>query len=455
MRMWDYLRRWWSLAAFTLIELLVVVAIIAILAALLLPALVAARERARRSVCMNNLNQIGTATETYLGQYGGYYPGGISWAPNGGGVYNVATNIAEWYRERNPLTGQYEKVTPFAGRGATATSGSGYTQGRYKAMGVADPCCIGQGDWDALGGQRPADQTTLKVAPIGLGWLLTTGVMTDPKLYYCPSAVDVGWYNNPGVNEGDTSRSGFGKGSTSRCGILGCGPPYAKQQYDDTLREWLNAGPPTPATLTRGNWTWVPGACGDRSVYGYAVFAQYAYRNALLHLGGDSGGIWFTKPVTVLYTTPIVTTSPNCPLFKTQRRAASRALAADSFNKAGSKALPGFGARVHKDGYNVLYADYSCGWYSDPEQRFIWWGESITPSLYAPPYDLSYHSNIAGGLGNQIDYSAMCLGYTYQSSRPGESRKLTPLAWHLLDRAHGVDEDVNIATWFTEHPASN
>lgn len=101
--------------SFTLVELLVVIAILAILAALLLPSLRAARDRAKQVSCMNNLKQWGAATAMYAQENDDRFP------PSRDYNINVGAGPVMWYDAMY----RYLGITP-----STAWPGDKFMPGR-------------------------------------------------------------------------------------------------------------------------------------------------------------------------------------------------------------------------------------------------------------------------------------------------------------------------------------
>jgi len=436
-------------AAFTLIELLVVVAIIAILAAMLLPALAAAREKARRSSCMTNLKQIASALASYNGDYSGYYPSTPAWAgPESTWCVNASGA---------PVTNNTCVYAPSSSH-ASATSGtlprSPTANFNFRYVGRPGDTPI-RVDWypatyfrtiafgryvttPAAADRWRTRPNQVNLAPNGLGMLLTSGFLADASVFYCPSSDGM-----PGEEHGG-----------SAVASLTSNDPYGATQ----LGHWKNAGGVTGSTLHYGDWA--PTAYSSSLNW---ILSHYAYRN--VPVSSENPWCYFQQGSTwtgIAGTRPNVFARVQQPMFRTTRELNGRALAVDAFSKfctydargvslatptnlhltaiTVSQSRPGRALMGHRSAFQTLYGDGHVSVFGDPQERLVWAGQGIWRNNEFQTSCGSVRNAICAIAlyGQSSSYSQFSM---YTGNDPNHPNfRYSPLeTWRGFDLAAGID----------------
>ncbi len=397
---------------FTLIELLVVIAIVAVLAALLLPALASAREKARRTACANNLAQTGRALEMYGGDYGGYVPSNPWWytpvRDEAGYSYCDAGIVADARTGERIYTG-------YPG----ATAWPSYNPMQYST--IVDMFTRGhRPETD----DHPFAPGRLNQAPWGLSYLLWNGYVGDGRVFFCPSLSGTsGSYLKPldSVNTWDD--------------VFQRQTPFSF--YDTTIEDWMDArtgrmqraaGGFSREAVFFGDYAAHKDPTGRPWLYGHGTVAHagYAYRNIMNGFGNNGAAL---DPV-VKPALPYAITA-GLPTFRTQRLLGLRSVVSDTFwfdrGGFGSTSVLGPHPSVpdpmpsavnwgHRDGVNVLFGDGRVSWHGDPEGTLAWYSVVEPCSMYG--------INDVGHVSNRW---------------PSNGGPTDKIIWNIFDRQCGLD----------------
>jgi len=198
---------------FTLVELLVVVAIIAILAALLLPALRKARSRAQVITCISNISQTGVALRLYLTDNNDYFPGLRSDGYDYGGWIPV---IAPYlYSNYDPAV-HWEQQGLLAmqcpGTVTSAWLNTGPDYNRYMYSINHDLRCHFSSGWDWPADRDPRRETEYGYSPDKIGFFVDNSMYFDA--IHGPFIDQYGLQGHPVEGQAPPSHGGRGVGLT-------------------------------------------------------------------------------------------------------------------------------------------------------------------------------------------------------------------------------------------------